>query len=152
MIYFQINYYEAIIIWNSNILLSFCCYVNTYSTRSLKASEDHERKDMQIWNYSFLWNHYHVPFTLICGLVRLSAINEFKCVTSAIFLWSYLLRIKKSALSEKVNCLLYTIRKICFIFTGMCATMVLKFNSEPQQISEYFQFQFNKTMLYSFLK
>ena len=60
--------------------------------------------------------------------------------------------VKKSALSEKVNCLLYTIRKICFIFTGMCATMVLKFNSEPQQISEYFQFQFNKTMLHSFLK
>ena len=110
MIYFQINYYEAIIIWNSNILLSFCCYVNEYSTRSLKASEDHERKDMQIWNYSFLWNHYHVPFTLICGLVRLSEINEFKCVTSAIFLWSYLLRIKKSTFREKVNCSLYYVK------------------------------------------
>ena len=103
---------------------------------------------MQIWNYSFLWNHYHVPFTLICGLVRLSEINEYKCVSSAIFLWSYLLRIKKSTLSEKVNCLLHNGRKIFFIFTGMCATMFLTFNSEPQAISDYFQFQSKKNIVF----
>ena len=53
---------------------------------------------------------------------------------------------------RKVNCLLYNVRKIFFIFTGMCATMFLTFNSEPQAISEHFQFQSKKNIVPCFDK